>query len=57
VEEINIAGEFLVVALRRLEGVIIPGASTVLKKKDTLIAAVKVASLEKIREKVGLDKV
>ena len=54
VHQINIPGEFLVVAVRRLEGVFIPKPETVLKSKDTLMAVVKVASLEKIRDKFGL---
>lgn len=54
VADINIGGEFLVVAIRRLSGVIIPEAKTILKEKDTLMAAVKVASLEKIKEKFNL---
>lgn len=54
VEEINIGGEFLVVAIRRLSGVIIPEPKTILKEKDTVMAAVKVASLQKIKDKFGL---
>ena len=54
VKDINMAGEFLVVAVRRLDGVIIPGPDTLLKAKDVLMAAVKVTSLEKIREQFGL---
>lgn len=54
VGDINIAGEFLVVAIRRLAGVIIPEPKTVLKEKDTLMAAVKVTSLKKIKEKFNL---
>ena len=54
VHQINIPGEFLVVAIRRLDGVFIPVTETVLKGKDTLIAVVKVASLENIRDKFGL---
>jgi trk system potassium uptake protein TrkA len=54
IAEINVPGEFLVVAIRRLDGVIIPQEHTVLKAKDTLMAVVKVASLEKIRSKFGL---
>jgi Trk K+ transport system NAD-binding subunit len=42
------------VAIRRLEGVLIPEPKTVLKGKDTLMAVVKVASLEKIKDKFGL---
>lgn len=54
IQEINVGGQFLVVAIRRLEGVIIPEANTVLKAKDKLMAVVKVASLEKIRHKFSL---
>jgi trk system potassium uptake protein TrkA len=54
IQEINIPGEFLVVAIRRLQGVILPESSTVLKEKDILMAAVKVASLKKIKEKFNL---
>ena len=51
IQDINIPGDFLVVAIRRLEGVIIPELNTVLKAKVVLMAAVKVASLKKIKEK------
>ncbi len=54
VDEINVDGEFLVAAIRRLEGVFIPESETVLKSKDTLMAVVKVASLKKIKDKFGL---
>lgn len=54
IQDINIPGEFLVVAIRRLQGVIIPESSTTLKQKDILTAAVKVASLNKVREKFNL---
>jgi trk system potassium uptake protein TrkA len=54
IQEINVPGEFLVTAIRRLEGVFIPGPETVLKDKDTLMAVVKVASLNKVKEKFGL---
>ncbi|MDD5166742.1 MAG: TrkA family potassium uptake protein [Candidatus Omnitrophica bacterium] len=49
--DVNMAGEFLVVAIRRMDGVIIPEPATAFKDKDKLMAVVKVASLEKIREK------
>lgn len=52
--DINIPGEFLVVAIRKMQGVIIPESHTVLKEKDVLMAVVKVANLDKIREKFGL---
>ncbi|MFA4888942.1 MAG: TrkA family potassium uptake protein [Candidatus Omnitrophota bacterium] len=54
VQEINLPGEFLVVAIRRLDGVIIPEPATILKDKDVLMAAVKVSSLVKIKEKFSL---
>jgi Trk K+ transport system NAD-binding subunit len=47
-------GEFIVTAIRRLEGVIIPEPKTVLKAKDVLMGVVKVASLAKIKEKFSL---
>ncbi len=54
IKEINMAHEFLVVAIRKLDGVIIPEANTVLKEKDILMAVVKVASLKKIKEKFDI---
>ena len=54
IEEINIPGEFLVVAIRRLQGVIIPEPQTVLKQKDILMATVKVASLARVKERFNL---
>lgn len=54
IQEINIPGEFMVTAIRRLQGIIIPTPETALKAKDTLMAVVKVASLAKIREKFNL---
>ncbi len=54
IQDINMPGEFLVVAIRRLQDVIIPGPSATLKEKDVLMAAVKVTSLKKIKEKFNL---
>jgi len=54
IQDINTPQEFLVVAIRRLDGVIIPEPHTVLKAKDVLMGAVKVASLSKIKEKFNL---
>jgi trk system potassium uptake protein TrkA len=54
IQEINIPGEFMVTAIRRLQGIIIPTPETILKAKDTLMAVVKVASLKKIKDKFGL---
>lgn len=53
-QSINIPGEFMVVAVRRLDGIFIPEARTVFQDKDILMAIVKVADLEKIKEKLGL---
>jgi trk system potassium uptake protein TrkA len=54
IKDINLPSEFLVVAIRRLDGVIIPEPATVLKSKDVLMAVVKVGSLAKIKDKLGL---
>ncbi|KPK98708.1 MAG: hypothetical protein AMJ95_02900 [Omnitrophica WOR_2 bacterium SM23_72] len=54
IQDINVPGEFLVVAIRRLDGVTIPAENEVLKEKDKLMAVVKVASLEKIRKSFQL---
>jgi len=54
IDDINIPQELLVVAVRRMDGVIIPEPQTVLKEKDILMAAVKVASLNKIKAKFNL---
>ena len=52
--DINIPGEFMVVALRRMDGVSIPEAKTVFQEKDMLMAIVKVAKLEEVKEKLDL---
>ncbi|MCU0651385.1 MAG: TrkA family potassium uptake protein [Candidatus Omnitrophica bacterium] len=54
IQDVNIPQEFLVVAIRRLEGVLIPEPQTVLKPQDILMGVVKVAHLEKIKEKFNL---
>lgn len=54
IQDINIPQEFLVVAIRRMAGVFIPESSTALKAKDVLMGVVKVASLERIKEKFSL---
>jgi trk system potassium uptake protein TrkA len=54
IQDINSPGEFLVVAIRRLQGVIIPEPHFTLKAKDVLMAAVKVTSLDKIKERFNL---
>jgi trk system potassium uptake protein TrkA len=54
IRDINIPGEFLVAAIRRMDGVVIPEEKTALKEKDMLMAVVKVASLEKIKKRFQL---
>jgi len=56
IQDINISGEFIVVAIRRMQGVIIPDPKTVLKNKDTLMGVVKVSSLQEVREKFHLGE-
>jgi len=55
VQDINIPQEFMVTAIRNMQGVSIPEPRTILKAKDTLLAVVKVANLEKIKEKLGIS--
>jgi len=55
VQEVNVPGELLVVAIRSMEGVILPEASTILNPKDTLMAVVKVSSLKQIKERFDLQ--
>ena len=54
IKDINIPQEFLVVAIIRLDGVFIPEPGTIVKEKDVLMAVVKVASLKKVKGKLGL---
>jgi trk system potassium uptake protein TrkA len=54
IQDVNMPEEFLVVAIRRLQEVIIPDPQTTLKAKDVLMAAVKVASLAKVKKKFNL---
>ena len=54
IQEINIPGEFLVVAIIRMQGAMLAEPATLLKNKDILMAAVAVASLKKIKKKFGL---
>jgi len=54
IQDINIPGEFITVAIRRLQEVIIPENQTVLKEKDILMGVVKVASLKGVKEKFFL---
>jgi len=54
IQDINVAQELLVVAIRRLDKTIIPEPETVLKPQDVLMAVVKVDSLKKIKERFNL---
>lgn len=54
VHDINIPGEFLVVAVRRAGEIIIPEAGLTLKPKDVLIGVLKVASLARVKDKLRL---
>ena len=54
IADINIPGEFMVVAVRRLANVTIPEPKTAVMKKDVLMAVVKVDVLEKIKKKLNL---
>jgi trk system potassium uptake protein TrkA len=54
IADINVPGEFMVVALRRLAGVTIPEPRTAVMKKDVLMAVVKVDALEKIKKQLNL---
>jgi len=54
IQDINIPGDFIVVALRRMQGVIIPEPKTILINKDILMGVVKVSSLKEVREKFHL---
>ncbi|HNX80795.1 MAG TPA: TrkA family potassium uptake protein [Candidatus Omnitrophota bacterium] len=56
IQEINVPGEFLVVAIRRLDGVVIPDPAMLVKEKDILMAAVKVDRLQDIRKRFGLEE-
>jgi trk system potassium uptake protein TrkA len=54
IEQINMPQEFLVVAIRRLDGVLIPEPKTPVKAKDILMGVVKVASLKKVKDRFNL---
>lgn len=56
IQDINISGEFIVTAIRRMQGVFIPDPKTILKNKDTLMGVVKVSSLQEVREKFHLGE-
>ncbi len=53
-KDINIPQELMIVAIRRISGVIIPEENTPFKEKDILMAVIKVSSLEKIKAKLKI---
>lgn len=53
-KDINIEGEFMVVAIRRRDGIVIPTTDTILKKDDVIIGFVKTESLDKVKKKFRL---
>jgi len=50
VKEINIAGEFMVVAIKKIEGVILPKEDTLLEKGNIILGLVKTESLDKVKK-------
>ena len=54
IKDINIEGEFQVVAIKKIDGTIIPTPQTTLKKNDVIMAIVRTDSLDKIRKKFKL---
>ncbi|MEI6831216.1 MAG: TrkA family potassium uptake protein [Candidatus Omnitrophota bacterium] len=56
IQDINIPGDFIVVAIRRMQGVIIPEPKTILKNQDILMGVVKVSSLQQVRERFHLGE-
>ena len=54
IKDINIAGEFQVVAIKQMGGTIIPTPETVLNKNDVIMAIVRTKSLDKVRKRFKL---
>jgi trk system potassium uptake protein TrkA len=54
IKDINVPREFMVVAIRRMEEVIIPEPDTIVKGKDVLMGVLKVNHLKEIKERFGL---
>ncbi|MBU0709376.1 MAG: TrkA family potassium uptake protein [Candidatus Omnitrophica bacterium] len=53
--EINVPGELLVAAIKRSNEIIIPDSHTVVEEKDSLMAVVKVSSLKKVKQLLGVE--
>ncbi|MGD9014951.1 MAG: TrkA family potassium uptake protein [Candidatus Omnitrophota bacterium] len=54
IKDINLAGEFQVVAIKQMGGTIIPTPETILNKNDVIMAIVKTKSLDKVRKRFKL---
>lgn len=54
VEEINMPGEFLVVMIKSVKGVVLPEGKTKLQKDDVVMGVVKTESLDRVRKKFGM---
>ena len=55
VRELNVPNEFLIIAIKKIEGVILPQDSTVLKKGDIVMGLARIESLDKIKERFKLS--
>ncbi|MFH1354910.1 MAG: TrkA family potassium uptake protein [Candidatus Omnitrophota bacterium] len=53
--EINVPGELLVAAIKRINEIIIPDSHTVVQEKDSLMAVVRVSSLKKVKHLLGVE--
>lgn len=51
IEEVNMPGEFLVVMIKNIKGVILPEPKTKIQKNDVIMAVVKTVSLDKVRKR------
>lgn len=55
VRELNVPNEFLIIAIKKIEGVVLPQESTVLRKGDIVMGLARIESLDKIRERFKLS--
>jgi len=54
IEEVQIPGEFIVVAIKKIDKVILPPIDKALEKGDIILGIVKTESLAKVKEKLNL---
>jgi trk system potassium uptake protein TrkA len=54
VKELNVPNEFLIIAIKKIEGVTLPQENTVLKKGDIVMGLARTESLDDIRERFKL---